>query len=142
MKHAVAIWTGDCESAEALDEYTNGTYDEEGEYVRSDFMKDTGIEWLDMDFMEIHYIQDEQGLKELLEYLRHDYSQDEAFRNQLPPEMDQALAAGNAVILLYGNDSLYGPVNEFLLRSTDADFSGEAAAFTIQTLVRYETPEK
>lgn len=114
MKHVVAIWAGQFSSEDEFIGSVEGTFDSEGDYKSSAFMEAAQLTELDEDFMESHYVQAAQELAEFIVYLRHEYSSDRAFGEQLPADLDQRLASYNSFVVLYGNDSSYGAVNEVL----------------------------
>ncbi|MGG3805049.1 hypothetical protein [Metabacillus fastidiosus] len=53
---------------------------------------------------------------EIIDYLNNDYSDDNEFTEQLPASLLQDISPYNSIILLYGNKSIYGSINEELFR--------------------------
>jgi hypothetical protein len=139
MRHAVVIWAGTFNSEEELMAYTESIFDEETSRQSSDFMEGAGIEELDEDFIERHYISDAEERRHLVTYLRHEYAEDSAFAEHLPDDLESRLAEHNSVILLYGNDSPYGPVNEGLLQ--EGRSTNTAASFKMVLIadIQYES---
>ncbi len=71
-------------------------------------------------------------------YLRLEYSPHELFVKQLPATIDETIQAFNSIILVYGNDSPYGAINDTLFQIVDASLSTGSSAVLL-TSVEYET---
>jgi hypothetical protein len=137
MRNAVAIWAGNFNSEEELMTYTEGPSDEM--MSGADFMDDAGMEGLDHDFMERHYVGSGEDRRSLVTYLRHEYIEDSEFAEQLPADLEVRLVSYNSVVLLYGNDSPYGPVNELLLETVSSRNFAASFPMILIAHVEYET---
>jgi hypothetical protein len=104
------------DSEEELKAFVEISYDEEDEAQAqpSEFMTSIGTSRLDNDFMETHFINDEESHQSFTNYLCYEYCSNESFPKQLPQNLGEYINKYNSIILLYGNDSPYGSVNEFL----------------------------
>ncbi|UQZ81139.1 hypothetical protein SK3146_00295 [Paenibacillus konkukensis] len=138
MKHIVTIWGTPASSEKELNAFTETVYDDDGEALLSPFLNGIGCSWIDEDFMERHYFGDEEERTAFIEYLRSDYAPHEAFAERLPEAIGEAIRAYPSVIILYGNDSPYGAINESLLAIAEAGPpAGSAAA--LLAIVEYES---
>ncbi|MFC3746096.1 immunity 22 family protein [Paenibacillus sp. GCM10012306] len=137
MRNAVAIWAGNFNSEEELMTYTEGS---SGDGVAGgSFMDEAGLEGLDQDFMERHYIGNGEERRSLVTYLRLEYTEYSEFAEQLPADLEARLVPYNSVVLLYGNDSPYGPVNEMLLESFSSKNTSASFPMILIARVEYET---
>ncbi|OBZ18561.1 hypothetical protein A8L34_03015 [Bacillus sp. FJAT-27264] len=134
MRNAIAIWAGNFNSEEELMSYTEGS---SGDGVTGgNFIDEAGIEGLDQDFMERHFVRSGEERRSLVTYLRHEYIEDSEFAEQLPADLEARLAPYNSMVLVYGNDSPYGPVNEILLDNVSSN--NIAASFPMILIARVE----
>ncbi|OPH56976.1 hypothetical protein BC351_26570 [Paenibacillus ferrarius] len=119
MKNVVAIWAANYESEEDLKSFVEISYDEDEEAQAqaqaSGFMRSIGISGIDNDFMETHFINDDESRQSFSNYLYNEYCSNQSFSEQLPSNLGEYINRYNSFILLYANDSPYGSVNEFLL---------------------------
>lgn len=139
MQHAVAIWAGNFDSEEELIAYTERTLDEEQGTLSSRFMEGAGLEGLDEDFIEKHYLHDAEERRAFTVYLKHGYAEGTEFAEQLPADLDSRLTAYNSVLLLYGNDSPFGSVNDMLLHEIRTDRLSASFPLRLIAHVSYET---
>ncbi|MGG3926409.1 immunity 22 family protein [Metabacillus fastidiosus] len=114
MEHIVTIWGCNFKNEEELESYVEAYKD--GENAASEFANDIGLMWLDEDFMEIAFLASDKEQAEIIDYLNNDYSDDNEFTEQLPASLLQDISSYNSIILLYGNKSIYGSINEELFR--------------------------
>ncbi|MED4534316.1 immunity 22 family protein [Metabacillus fastidiosus] len=114
MEHIVTIWGCNFKNEEELESYVEAYKD--GENAASEFANDIGLMWLDEDFMEIAFLASDKEQAEIIDYLNNDYSDDNEFTEQLPASLLQDISPYNSIILLYGNKSIYGSINEELFR--------------------------
>ncbi|MDH7913736.1 immunity 22 family protein [Winogradskyella sp. SYSU M77433] len=88
----VSIWVGKFNSEEALKEYVQEVFDEEGDSTSS-FMNDFNIDYIDPQFQEVDFNDQNNDLFQKI----NGFSYAESFINQLP-----ILSEGiNSVICLY-----------------------------------------
>jgi Immunity protein 22 len=123
MKHIVTIWGANFASEAELHSYVEIEYDEDGDALLSGFMEKIGLSWVDEDFLEIHFINKMEDREEFIDYLHKHYSSHSQFVKQLPPSLNESIRAYNSIILLYGNDSPYGSINDELFQFTESDSS-------------------
>ena len=136
MKHIVTIWGANLDSEQKLEAFVETEYDDDGDARPSAFLASTGCSSIDEDFLEIHFVQNDEDRLDFLSYLRLDYSADESFADHLPTSIGDTFRAYNSIILVYGNDSPYGPINEELFQ--DTALPAEGAAVLLARVV-YET---
>lgn len=143
MKHVVAMWGANCRSEEELAAFVEQGYTEDGDAIPSEFMVSTGLSWIDEDFMEIHLLPDEESRKAFVQYLKLDYVSDsERFAPQVSDSLGESMAPYPSVIVLYGNDSRYGSVNEALFSLGESGSgAGQQPVPPIAKIV-YETDER
>ncbi|MFB0843561.1 immunity 22 family protein [Paenibacillus oleatilyticus] len=143
MKHVVAVWGANCRSEEELAAFVEPGYTEDGEAIPSEFMSGAGLPWIDEDFMEIHLLPDEDSREAFVQYLKQDYASDPGrFAPQVPDSLGESIAPYSSVIVLYGNDSRYGSVNEvlFSLAESGSEVGQQPVALIAKTV--YETEER
>ncbi len=138
MKHIVTIWGANFSTEEELEAFTETLYDDEGDARPSAFLISIGCSWIDEDFQELHFFRAEEDRKSFINYLRLEYSQHQAFVEQLPAAIDEAIQAYNAIILQYGNQSPYGTINEELFRINKAGLQAVASPVLL-ACVEYES---
>lgn len=96
---SVSLWLGTAPSHKALQEYVCLTYDEDGDVVPSQFMRDFGLELWDSDFQEVALLdEDKTRIRETLEGASYDDQLIPAFEGQVGPTLDFPV---NAIVLLY-----------------------------------------
>ncbi|SEF67676.1 immunity 22 family protein [Paenibacillus sp. UNC499MF] len=94
----VSLWVGRFSGDEELGQYTEFTYDEDGESVLPAFCGDFGLGWFDEDFIEAYLVEEEtSSLAELLEGCSYDEQIIPAFEALGLPEG----TVWNTVVLLY-----------------------------------------
>ncbi|GAA3413277.1 immunity 22 family protein [Paenibacillus hodogayensis] len=138
MKHIVMIWGANISSSEELEAFVESVYDDDGDALPSAFLASIGRSWIDGDFLELHVVGNEEERIAFIEYLRLEYSPHEPFVEQLPAALDETVQAYNAVILLYGNDSPYGAVNEEMFQWAEEGFPA-ASSVVLLASVQYES---
>ncbi|MFD0589318.1 immunity 22 family protein [Paenibacillus sp. GCM10027627] len=121
MKHIVKIWGANFSSEEELHAYVEAVYDNDGEAQPSAFLAELGYRYIDKDFLEAHFFNNEEERIAFIQYLKIDYSPHGSFGKQLPAAIDEYMRAYHSIILLYGNDSLYGAINDELFQSDQSD---------------------
>lgn len=121
MKHIVTIWGANFSSEDELRTFVEIEYDEDGDALLTDFMEKVGLSWIDEDFLEIHFFNNEEERKEFIDYLHHHYLSHNQFMKQLPSTLNESIHPYNSIILLYGNDSPYGSINDELFQFTESD---------------------
>ena len=98
-KNKVSLWLGFFENKEEFIKYMNIGFDEDGNYVKSKFQEDYGIEKYDMDLIETDWIEDvATDVETLLAGFSYDF--------KIIPEFDIELkkldiSRYNSIILLY-----------------------------------------
>lgn len=120
MKHIVTLWGANFSSAEELETFVETVDDDAGEALPSAFLASIGCSWIDEDFQELHFFNNEEERTAFIEYLRLEYSPHEPFVEQLPATIDETIRAYNSIILLYGNDSPYGAINDEMFQIVEA----------------------
>lgn len=102
MRHnsqsTVHLFGGKMASAEELETYLTGFYDEDGEYLASAFEHDFGLD-LDPDFLEVEWF--EQAGSDLQELLTG-FSYDNQIKSQVPESLSVPV---NSLVLVYEVDS-------------------------------------
>jgi hypothetical protein len=123
-----------------LDDFVQPIWDENGDAWPSAFLTSIGVSSVDDDFLEVHFLPDDEAHAAFADYLRREYSPDESFAEHLPPKIDEKIRACNSIILLYGNVSPYGAVNDVLFSIATP---GHPSSTTVQLLesVMYEESE-
>ncbi|XOK62277.1 immunity 22 family protein [Paenibacillus elgii] len=143
MKHVVAIWGVNCRSEEELAAFVELEYTEDGDVTPSEFMSSTGLSWIDEDFMEVHLLPDEESREALMQYLKQDYASDPGrFAPQVPDSLGESIAPYSSVIVLYGNDSRYGSVNEVLFSLAESGSEVRQQPVALIAKIVYETEER
>ncbi|UVI27744.1 immunity 22 family protein [Paenibacillus spongiae] len=140
MKNIVMIWGANFASEEELYAYVESRYDDDGDVLPSGFMASIGGSWIDDDFLEAHFLVDDVERGEFTVYLHEEYSPHELFAEQLPNAFEASIRAYNSIILLYGNDSPYGAVNEVLFAIEAVGREGSAAVLLAS--IEYETEDR
>lgn len=56
MKHVVVVWGTDLHTEDELQAFLEPVYTEDGDMYPSEFMKATGLTWVDEDFFEVHAV--------------------------------------------------------------------------------------
>ncbi|MNW23328.1 hypothetical protein D3C74_00260 [compost metagenome] len=128
MQHIVTIWAGNFATDEEFMSYIAIVRDTNDERHASLFEQQSGLSDLDEDFMEAHYIRGPKERQEFIDYMRNDYSPHHAFTEHLPEGLEVLLAPYNSLILIYGNDSPHGAINECLLNLVEDPSSCASAA--------------
>ncbi|WP_010268816.1 immunity 22 family protein [Paenibacillus senegalensis] len=129
MRHIITIWGANFSSEEELVAYVESAYDDDGEEVLpSAFLESIGHSSIDRDFLELHFLSNEEEHTAFIQYLKSEYSSHDSFVNLLPPTMDESIRSYNSILLLSGNDSPYGAVNEELFHIVKADLPVDAPA--------------
>ncbi|GMX61879.1 hypothetical protein Elgi_16830 [Paenibacillus elgii] len=142
MKHVVAIWGVNCRSEEEFAAFVRLEYTEDGEAIPSEFMSSTGLSWIDEDFMEIH-LPDEESREVFVRYLKQDYASDpDRFAPQVPDSLGESIAPYPSVIVLYGNDSRYGSINEVLFSLAESGSEVGQQPVPLIAKIVYETEER
>ncbi|WP_025847957.1 immunity 22 family protein [Paenibacillus ehimensis] len=143
MKHVVAIWGANCRSEEELAAFVESGYTEDGDAIPSEFVSSTGLSWIDEDFMEIHWLPDEESCEAFVQYLKLDYASDpDQFAPQVPDSLRESMAPYPSVIMLYGNDSRYGSVNEALFSLAESGSGAGQPSVPLIAKIVYETEER
>ncbi|WP_028551631.1 immunity 22 family protein [Paenibacillus sp. UNC451MF] len=138
MKHIVTIWGANFSSEEELEAFVETDYDDDGDALPSAFLAGIGCSWIDEDFQELHYFNNEDERKAFIEYLRLEYSPHEPFAEQLPAKIAETIQAYNSIILLYGNNSPYGAINDELFQIVEAGLP-TGSLVVLLTSVGYES---
>lgn len=141
MKHIVMLWGADFSSIEQLESYVLPEYDEDGEAIPSPFITALGISSIDPDFAELHVLGTEEEHSEFVDYLRQEYSPYETFAELLPKGLEKRIRLYHSMIVLYGNDSRYGTVNEELFQLASSGLP-ENSAGNLVASITYETEER
>lgn len=143
MKHVVAIWGVNCRSEEELAAFVEPDYTEDGEAIPSEFMRSTGLSWIDEDFMEMHLLPDEESREAYVQYLKLDYASDpDQLAPQVPDSLRESMAPYPSVIVLYGNDSRYGSINEALFSLKETGSGDRRQSVPLIAKIVYETEER
>lgn len=143
MKHVVAMWGTNCRSEEELAAFARPGYTEDGDAIPSEFMSSTGLSWIDEDFMEVHLLPDEESREAFVQYLKQDYASDpDRFAPQVPDSLGESIAPYPSVIVLYGNDSRYGSVNEVLFSLAESGSEVGQQPVPLIAKIVYETEER
>ncbi|GFZ92879.1 hypothetical protein GCM10008018_44140 [Paenibacillus marchantiophytorum] len=116
MKNVLTILAANFDSEEQLKEFVEIIYNEDGDARPSGIMTSIGTTRLDYDFVETHFFNDVESRQSFWDYLCYEYCSNESFSKQIPPTLNECINQFNSIILLYGNDSLYGSVNKFLFQ--------------------------
>ncbi|AJS58627.1 immunity 22 family protein [Paenibacillus sp. IHBB 10380] len=138
MKHIVTIWGANFSSEEELEAFVETVYDDDGDALPSAFLASIGCSWIDGDFLEIHFFNNEEERMAFIEYLRLEYSPHEPFVEQLPATIDETIRAYNSIILLYGNDSPYGVINDEMFQIDEVGLPTGSSTFLLAS-VKYES---
>ncbi|WP_314589064.1 immunity 22 family protein [Paenibacillus terrigena] len=138
MKHIVTIWGANFSSEEELEAYIKTEYDDDGDAIPSAFLASIRCSWIDEDFLEMHFFNDEEDRMAFIAYLRLEYSSHEPFVEQLPAMIAESIRAYNGIILLYGNDSPYGATNDELFQIDEAGLPVDSSAVLLAS-VEYES---
>ncbi|MFD0715613.1 immunity 22 family protein [Paenibacillus sp. GCM10027626] len=138
MKHIVRIWGANFSSEEELEAFVETVYDDDGGALPSAFLVSTGYSWIDEDFLEMHFFNNAEEHIAFIQYLRSEYSPHDSFVKQLPATIDESIRAYNSIILLYGNDSPYGAINDELFQIVEADLPTGSSTILLAR-VEYET---
>lgn len=73
-ENRVSLWVGYFHSEDDFKKYTEGTYDDDGNYHMSDFQRDFCIARYDCDFAEMDWIEEPvHSTEELLSVVTKDY---------------------------------------------------------------------
>ena len=89
----VSLWLGNFTSKKALNNFLKEKYDEDGD-VSSEFMEDFQIEYIDHDFQEIYYYENETSKEKIF----NDFSYINSFLAEIPETNWQEY---NSIIFLY-----------------------------------------
>ncbi|MFF2889322.1 immunity 22 family protein [Paenibacillus sp. NPDC057967] len=116
MQHIVTVWGARFSSEDELAAFVETLYDEDGEAQPSVFLDNIGCSWLDDDFLELHFLSDAEERAAFVSYLRSEYAPHDAFADQLPATIGEALEGYNSIILVSGSNSSYGAINEELFQ--------------------------
>lgn len=142
MRHVVTIWGTNLQTEEELQEFIEPIFDENGDVTPSSFHTATGLDWIDEDFFEVHLLGDAEVRNEFWAYLKEEYAPEaEAFSLQLSDDLKARLEAYPSVILLYGNESPYGNINEQLFQLKEKG-SEQGSPVVLLAQVIYETDER
>ncbi|WP_289135507.1 immunity 22 family protein [uncultured Brevibacillus sp.] len=142
MRHVVTIWGANLQTEEELREFIEPIFDENGDVTPSSFLTATGLNWIDEDFFEVHLLKEPEVRSEFWTYLKEEYAPEgEAFSLQLSDDLKAKLEAYPAVILLYGNESPYGNINEQLFQLTEKG-AEQGSPVVLLAKIRYETSER
>ncbi|HBZ80239.1 MULTISPECIES: immunity 22 family protein [Brevibacillus] len=136
MKHVVVVWGTDLQTEDELQAFLEPVYTEDGDMYPSEFMKATGLTWIDEDFFEVHALGKAEERANFLEYLRQEcVSAGASSAEKLPASLSDELADYPTVLLLYGQQTTYGTVNEELF-----SLSGErhVASTQVKLLAKIE----
>ncbi|MCR5837090.1 MAG: immunity 22 family protein [Lachnospiraceae bacterium] len=95
----VSLWLGQFNTSEEFYAYADGKYDEDGNYIESEFQKEFGILQYDMDSIEKDWIFDKcDSLRDLLLGFSYD---DEIISNFSNGCIIKDLHKYNSILLLY-----------------------------------------
>lgn len=134
MKQIVTVWGANFAGEDELGGFVQTGWDDDGEAVPSLFMRTIGTSRIDEDFMEVHYVGREYSLEAFADYLRSEYrSDDMSFAERLPANLEETLGNYNSFIVVYGNDSGYGAVNDELF-TIGGRPEGSAAALLLRVV--------
>lgn len=138
MKHIVVVWGTDLHTEDELQAFLEPVYTEDGDMYPSEFMKATGLTWVDEDFFEVHAVAKAEERADFLEYLRQECVSDgEIFAEKLPTAFSEELTGYPTVLLLYGQQTAYGTVNEELF-SLAGEPEAERARVKLLAKIEYE----
>ncbi|ALS26322.1 immunity 22 family protein [Paenibacillus cisolokensis] len=138
MKHVVTVWGANFRTEEELRAFVEPVSHDDGETLPSEFMTRSGIGWFDADFMETHFINSDEERRMFIAYMHRDYSPHEQFAEHLPATLYASIGLYNSIILLYGNDSPSGAVNEQLFRIARSGAAPGSSAILVAG-IEYET---
>lgn len=142
VKHVVTVWGTTLQSDEELQEFLEPLYDENGDVGPSGFLAATGLNWVDEDFFEAHVLGSEEEKMAFPTYLKEEYAPEpEVFERHLPENLTSKMSAYPSVILLYGNESGYGSINEQLFQLHEQEKSGDSPIVLLSKIV-YETADR
>lgn len=142
MKHVVTVWGTTLHSDEELQEFLEPLYDEDGDVGPSCFLTATGLNEVDEDFFEAHLLGSEEEKGSFLTYLIEEYAPErEAFKRHLPEDLAAKLTEYSSVILLYGNESGYGSINEQLFQLHEQEKVSDSPVVLLSKIV-YETADR
>lgn len=138
MKHVVAIWGTTLQTDEELQPFLQPEYTEDGDVIPSGFMAAAGLDWVDEDFFEVHAVAQVEERAAFLAYLQREcVSAGESFAEKIPPNLSGEIARFPTVILLYGQVTNYGTVNEALFALTGEQHVGDGLVELLAT-IEYE----
>ncbi|GED70945.1 hypothetical protein BRE01_46470 [Brevibacillus reuszeri] len=142
MRHVVTIWGTNLQTEEELQNFIEPIFDEDGDVTPSGFHTATGLEWIDEDFFEVHFLGNVKERTEFWAYLKEEYAPEAgAFSQQLSDELVSSLVDYPSVILLYGNESRYGSINEKLF-ALQKNLPDDGSPIVLLAKVVYETKER
>lgn len=139
MKHIVMIWGAHFSSEKELIAFVEPAWDEDGEAQPSAFVRSIGVMSVDEDFLEAHYLGSDREREEFAGYVKEEYAPHKPFAERLPASFEADLRDCNSIILVYGNDSPYGPVNDALFQYAGSNRSAHGSQLTLVASVEYET---
>ena len=92
----VSLWLGNFSDEESFREFMEIKYTNDGDSIQSEFKKQFKIEYYDIDFSEVDYMEEQSNdLKVLLEGLSNDYEIIPKFKEKYSGNMY------NSIVLLY-----------------------------------------
>ncbi|NRS48302.1 immunity 22 family protein [Brevibacillus sp. HB2.2] len=142
MRNVVTVWGTTLQSADELADFLTPVYDEDGDVIPSGFLTASGLEWIDEDFFEVHEVQDAEARADFFMYLENEYAMNATLdRKEWPQKLTEEIGKYPHVILLYGNESRYGPINEKLFDLTEGGQEKDSPLVLLAKLV-FETEER
>lgn len=142
MKHVVTIWGTTLQSADELADFLTPVYDEDGEVIPSGFLTASGLDWVDEDYFEVHDVHHAEDREYFFSYLENEYNANAKLdRKHWPAKLTEQIAQFPHVILLYGNESRYGTINQGLFALTEEGHKNNSPVVLLAKLV-FETDER
>ncbi|MFS0554489.1 immunity 22 family protein [Brevibacillus sp. 179-C9.3 HS] len=142
MRHVVTVWGTTLQSPDELADFLTPVYDEDGDVIPSGFLTASGLEWVDEDFFEVHEVQDAEAREYFFAYLENEYATDAKLdRTEWPIQLTEGISKYPHVILLYGNESRYGSINEKLFELTEDGQEKDSTVVMLAKLV-FETEDR
>lgn len=90
----VSIWIGHFSNSEELNTYVSEKYTEDGDLIKSEFMKDFKIDFIDHDFMEVQFDSNANSIFGLIEPM--------SYSESIIPHISKINGTGyNSIICIY-----------------------------------------
>lgn len=96
-ENKVSIWIGNFSSLEELNQYTYVDFIPEDEEILSQFQRNFGVEYYDMDFSDIIFMDETENLEDLL----YGISYSESFWDEIEEWSRDTDKSYNSVIAIY-----------------------------------------